>query len=153
MILASHGRDGCPITDNWMFAQQRNHQTSMAMNSSLPSATYMRRWIGSAFIQIMTCRLFGAKPLSSQCWVIVNLTLRNNFSDILFSIQNLLFMKIHSKFLFVKWCHFAHFGLMRAKHDDVINWKHFPRYWSFVRGILRSLVRRNFDVFFDLRLE
>ena len=26
------------------------------------------------------------------------------------------------------------------KHDDVIKWKHFPRYWPFVRGIHRSLV-------------
>ena len=26
------------------------------------------------------------------------------------------------------------------KHDDVIKWKHFPRYWSFVRGIHRSPV-------------
>ena len=25
-------------------------------------------------------------------------------------------------------------------HDDVIKWKHFPRYWPFVRGILRSPV-------------
>ena len=25
-------------------------------------------------------------------------------------------------------------------HDDVIKWKHFPRYWSFVRGIHRSPV-------------
>ena len=25
-------------------------------------------------------------------------------------------------------------------HDDVIKWKHFPRYWPFVRGIYRSLV-------------
>ena len=25
-----------------------------------------------------------------------------------------------------------------AKHDDVIKWKHFPRYWPFVRGIHRS---------------
>ena len=34
---------------------------------------------------------------------------------------------------------------MRAKyilsfHDDVIKWKHFPRYWTFVRGIHRSPV-------------
>ena len=27
-----------------------------------------------------------------------------------------------------------------SKHDDVIKWKHFPRYWSFVRGIQRSPV-------------
>ena len=45
-------------------------------------------------------------------------------------------------------------------HDDVIKWKHFPRYWPFVRGIHRSLVNSphkwpvtwSFDVFFDLRL-
>ena len=45
-------------------------------------------------------------------------------------------------------------------HDDVIKWKHFPRYWPFVRGIHRSPVNsphkgpvtRSFDVFFELRL-
>ena len=26
------------------------------------------------------------------------------------------------------------------RHDDVIKWKHFPRYWPFVRGIHRSPV-------------
>ena len=45
-----------------------------------------------------------------------------------------------------------------SKHDDVIKWKHFPRYWPFVRGIHRPPcefptqrpVTRSFDVFFDL---
>ena len=47
-------------------------------------------------------------------------------------------------------------------HDDFIKWKHFPRYWPFVRGIHRSPgtgefpaqkpVTRSFDVFFNLRL-
>ena len=46
-------------------------------------------------------------------------------------------------------------------HDDVIKWRHFPHYWSVVRGIHRrprSLVdslhkgQWSFDVFFDLRL-
>ena len=41
-------------------------------------------------------------------------------------------------------------------HDDVIKWKHFPRYWSFVRGIHRSPVNSPHkgqwrDAFFDLR--
>ena len=46
----------------------------------------------------------------------------------------------------------------KQDHDDVIKWKHFSRYWPFVRGIHRSLVNsplpvtRSFDVFFDLRL-
>ena len=44
---------------------------------------------------------------------------------------------------------------MHGDHDDVIKWKHFPRYWPFVRGIHRSAQRpvtRIFDVFFDLHL-
>ena len=39
------------------------------------------------------------------------------------------------------------------QHDDVIKWKHFPRYWPFVRGIHRSCTKASdTDVFFDLRL-
>ena len=34
-------------------------------------------------------------------------------------------------FFLTKWCNL---------HDDVIKWKHFPRYWPFVRGIHRSPV-------------
>ena len=34
------------------------------LNSSLPSAAYMRQWIRSALVQIMACHLFDAKPLS-----------------------------------------------------------------------------------------
>ena len=47
------------------------------INSSPPSATCMRQWMESALVQIMDCRLFGAKPLSKPSWVIVNWTLRN----------------------------------------------------------------------------
>ena len=36
-----------------------------------------------------------------------------------------------------KWHSF--FGCI-ATHDDVIEWKHFPRHWPFVRGIHRSPV-------------
>ena len=32
-------------------------------NSSPPSAAYMRRWTGSALVEVMACRRFGAKPL------------------------------------------------------------------------------------------
>ena len=30
--------------------------------------------------------------------------------------------------------------LVRLRHDNVIKWKHLPRYWPFVRGIHRSPV-------------
>ena len=33
------------------------------LNSSTPSAAYMHQWTGSALVQVMACRLFGAKPL------------------------------------------------------------------------------------------
>ena len=50
--------------------------------------------------------------------------------------------------------------LISSVNDDVIKWKHFPRYWSFVRGIHRSPAnfphksqwRGALTFFFDLRL-
>ena len=46
-----------------------------------------------------------------------------------------------------------------SSHDDVIKWRHYPRYWPFVREIHRSPVNSltkasdaEFDVFFDLCL-
>ena len=33
-----------------------------------------------------------------------------------------------------------HPDILLLYHDDVIKWKHFPRYWPFVRGIHRSPV-------------
>ena len=43
------------------------------------------------------------------------------------------------------WCHEAiryriNWGVPICLHDDVIEWKHFPRYWPIVRGIHRSPV-------------
>ena len=35
----------------------------LGVNSSPPSAAYMRPWAGSTLVQVMACRLFGAKPL------------------------------------------------------------------------------------------
>ena len=40
---------------------------------------------------------------------------------------------------------------LMPEHDDVIKWKHFPRYCPHVRGIHRSVTRR-FNNFFDVRL-
>ena len=33
------------------------------------------------------------------------------------------------------WCPGANRRRVINQHDDVIKWKHFPRYWPFVRGI------------------
>ena len=62
----------------------------------------------------------------------------------------------HGLMSFFIWWRSFKLGLILLIHDDVIKWKHFPRYWSCVRGIHRSpaqrLATRSFDVFFDLRL-
>ena len=41
-------------------------------------------------------------------------------------------------FLCTRWFHAI--NTVTHIHDDVIQWKHFPRYWPFVRGIHRSPV-------------
>ena len=41
-----------------------NLEITNAVNSSLPSAAYMRQSVESALVQIMACRKFGAKTLS-----------------------------------------------------------------------------------------
>ena len=44
-----------------------------------PRDAYMRQQARLSLIQIMDCRLTGAKPLSKRCWNILNCTLGNKF--------------------------------------------------------------------------
>ena len=68
------------------------------LNSSTPSASCVRQWIGSALGQIMACRLFGAKPFF---WTNPGLLsigpLRTNFSEILIKIKHFSFTKMYLK--------------------------------------------------------
>ena len=50
-------------------------QLSSALTHIPTSAVYMRQWTGSALVQIMACRLFGAKSLSKP--MLDNWALRN----------------------------------------------------------------------------
>ena len=53
-----------PITEDVHFLSAiRKRQFSVHTLNS-PSAAYMSRWIGPALVQIMTCQLLCAKPLS-----------------------------------------------------------------------------------------
>ena len=67
------------------------------------SATYMRQWIGSALVQIMSFRLFGTKPLSKPmlgyCQLLSNGPLGTNFNEILIEIR-----KFHSRKCIWKYC-------------------------------------------------
>ena len=49
------------------------------INSSPPSAAYMREWMGSALVQIMACAYWTPSHFLNQRWVIVNWILKNKF--------------------------------------------------------------------------
>ena len=59
----------------------------------LPTATMYSRvcWSRPTLIQIMTCRLFDAKPLSEKCWLIIDWNLRNKLQW--HSIENTFFIQ------------------------------------------------------------
>ena len=73
------------------------------INSSLPSGVYMRQWIGSTLVQIIVCRLFGAKPFSKPMLGYCQLALGTNFSEIFNKIQNFSFTNMHLKTSSAKW--------------------------------------------------
>ena len=50
--------------NSWMMWPWRWICSLISVNSSPPSAAYMRQCLEPALVQIMACRLFGAKPLS-----------------------------------------------------------------------------------------
>ena len=57
-----------------------------------------------------------------------------------FSIVNRSVILIWSKYNVGECMLVTDIYLSNVIHDDVIKWKHFPRYWPFVRGIHRSPV-------------
>ena len=86
---------------------------------------------------------------------VINITKITTFRTKLYEIGH-----IWPKSCYVVWKKWSSWVKMTKIHDDVIKWKHFPRYWPFVQGILqwpvnsphKRPVTQSFDVFFDLRL-
>ena len=74
------------------------------------SSAIWRQKSGSILARVMAWCLTAPSHYLSQCWHIFN---------------------IRGFFVVFPWGQF---------HDDVIKWKHFPRYWPFVLGIHRSRV-------------
>ena len=111
---------GCPS----MSSAALSPNDLQRLNSSPPSATYMRQWMRSVLVQIMACRLCGTKPLSKPMLSYCQLD-PNEQTSVTFSIkiQNLLFTKMHLKTPSAKWRPFCSGG------DG------FLHYWPFVRGI------------------
>ena len=81
------------------------------LNSSPPCAAYMRQWTGSALVQIMACRLFGAKPLPEPMLTYCRLDPSEQTSvKFELKIQNFSFKKMLLKRSSGKWRPFC-FGI------------------------------------------
>ena len=65
--------------------------------------------------------------LPGRCW---------GHNDLLSRYQFLFYHNTQHEWQISKCCR----RTARLHHDDVIKWKHYPRYWPFVRGIHRSPV-------------
>ena len=65
-----------------------------------PSATYMCQWIALTLVEIMACRLFGAKQLSKPMLGYCQLDPKE---QILTKIQNFSFTKMHLEISSGKW--------------------------------------------------
>ena len=98
--------------------------------------------------------LYGNKGTVQQClrWWLVAVGADVQIIDTHSSAISQQMRKIHWQKLLLK--------MILWYHDDAIKWKHFLRYWPFVRGNApvsgefpaQRPVTRSFDVFFDLRL-
>ena len=79
------------------YRPHHNYHHILLLKSSSLSASYMRRGIGSALVQIMACCLFGSKPISKPMLAIVNRTVRNKLQWLFIRIQNISFTKNDSE--------------------------------------------------------
>ena len=93
--------------------------------------------------------IFQHQP-SSKAWTRAHFT--NDFSVIIHIRQKIGLVYLHVGYHITTIKTEVTFGDDAIDQDDVIKWKHFPRYWPFVRGTAQRPVTRSFDVFCDLRL-
>ena len=123
---------------NW---HHDNSQFSMLLSLFLSLLVLMAIWC-----QVLICKWNTLKNTAKR-------DSYGSFLDVLY--VQIVNYKIHTLLCFVV---IGYWSICLFPHDDVIKWKHFPRYWPFVRGIHRSPVNFphkrpvtwSFDVFFHL---
>ena len=67
------------------------------IDSSPPRAAYMRQWTHQVLVQVMACRLVGAKPLPEPILAYCQLDPWEQTSENRFKIHKFSFMKMHLK--------------------------------------------------------
>ena len=108
----------------WSTTSHYLNQCGCILNSSPPNAAYMREWIDPTLVQIMACRLFGAKPLSKPNARLLSIgPLGIKFSTILLKMQNFSFTKMHLKLSSAKWRPFCPRGDELIGLGNKAEWK------------------------------
>ena len=93
----------------WYFETLRYLKKCQESQLISPRCAYMCQWIRSALVQIMTCRLFGAKPLSKATPGYCQLVPKEQISVIFVKIQMFSFTKMGLK-MTAKWWPFCPWG-------------------------------------------
>ena len=101
------------------FSIQSNKRLQISFASISSKTKYTQKLL------LRACGLFGAKPLPKTTWFIFAISAATA------AICN-----------YDPWLYDGYILLMESllRHDDVIKWKYFLRYWPFVWGIHRSPV-------------
>ena len=105
LILRMFTSPFCHVVIIWIWT----NCTQILVNSLRPSDAYMCQWTRPSLIQIMACRLTGAKPLSEPMmgYCLLDPWGRTNFSEILIGIQTFSLKKIQLKMSSGKWWPFC----------------------------------------------
>ena len=139
---------------HWTHADQVTWRHVVSLYRSVCTASVSVNQHSSAYINTMDYKNKGDRPcwlykrsvqsykavdLRGIHWSIYKLTISTvDWSKCLYNKEIKAFMtKLTQKF--IKQAYQWEAGNTKF-HDDVIKWKHFPRYWPFVRGIHRSPV-------------
>ena len=83
----------------------KDSKDTALINSSHPSAAYMPQWIGPVLVQIMACRLSGAKPLPEA--ILTYSQLDQNSGKFESKYNFFFIIKMHLKMAAAKWGSFC----------------------------------------------
>ena len=120
---------------------QRYRPFVRGIHRSPVNSPHKGQWRGTLMFSLMCARINGwvnnneTGDLRRHCVhydvTVMRLTLLNFL---------LLLSSTPSGFIWITYLNSSGLLCWHWDHDDVIKWKHFPRYWPFVRGIHRSPV-------------
>ena len=99
-----------------------------------------------SFYHAKTSREFNYKALAPHCWIMIFITGTMHkwpgwlYVALFYLIKQGKGLILPYQCQMINLQYIADTGPFLALHDNVIKWKHFPRYWPLVRGIHRSTV-------------